>query len=488
MQNILSADFYLFGLILLGSFICSYSFLVAEKPIPNLIKFWAASALFAIAQYLISGFATQYATSSFNFGLKAFAFSNIFHITSVVFQTLFCYSLLTTFPRKKVAIVSLSLILFGAQFVAIHQLGYISLAAFEVALLMPAFQALQILFLVKYRKKDKSTQLNLLVVFTSVQLILACIRLAAVSWRAIGSDASELVINFDEIPLAYIVIATVNMFFNVLSYQAMVGYWAERAIHSKIQVGSENSRILQLLSERDQLINSLSRANKTAITGALSASLAHELNQPLGAIKLGIQLLKTLFDKSATSPMAEQVMQDIENENQRATDLIKTLRSIFVDGGIEKKQILLDDLIRSVGMLYKTKFLEDRIQIQYFLAASIPINGNSLELHQVIVNLMNNSIDAFESSKTLAPTLVIQTTQNDQYLYLSISDNGPGVPEAQVREMFELIKTSNKKEGMGLGLWLVKFIIERHGGTISYKRSQYGGAQFDITLPMISNG
>jgi C4-dicarboxylate-specific signal transduction histidine kinase len=309
-----------------------------------------------------------------------------------------------------------------------------------------------------------------------------------VSWRAIGSDASELVINFDEIPLAYIVITTVNMFFNVLSYLAMLGYWAERAIHSKIQVGSENSRILQLLSERDQLISSLSRANKTAITGALSASLAHELNQPLGAIKLGIQLLKTLFDKSATSPMAEQVMQDIENENQRATDLIKTLRSIFVDGGIEKKQILLDDLIRSVGMLYKTKFLEDRIQIQYSLAASIPINGNSLELHQVIVNLMNNSIDAFECSKTLAPQLVIQTTQNDQYLHLSISDNGPGVPEAQVSEMFELIKTSNKKEGMGLGLWLVKFIIERHGGTISYRRSQYGGAQFDISLPMMSSG
>ena len=488
MQNILSADFYLFGLILLGSVICSYSFLVAEKPIPNLIKFWAASALFAIAQYLISGYATQYSTSSFNFGLKAFAFSNIFHITSVVFQTLFCYSLLTTFPRKKVAIVSVSLILFGAQFLVIHQLGYISLAAFEVAFLIPAFQTLQILLLVKCQNKEKSTQLSLLLIFTSIELILACIRLAVVSWKVIFLDEAPAAMNFDEIPLAYIVISTVNMFFNVLSYLAMVGYWAERAIHSKIQVTGENSRILQLLLERDQLINSLSRANKTAITGALSVSLAHELNQPLGAIKLGIQLLKTLFDKSATSPMAVQVMQDIENENQRATDLIKTLRSIFVDGGIEKKQILLDDLIRSVGMLYKTKFLEDRIQIQYFLAASIPINVNSLELHQVIVNLMNNSIDAFESSKTLAPTLVIQTTQNDQYLYLSISDNGPGVPEAQVREMFELIKTSNKKEGMGLGLWLVKFIIERHGGTISYRRSQYGGAQFDIALPMMSSG
>ncbi|MBT8522460.1 HAMP domain-containing histidine kinase [Polynucleobacter paneuropaeus] len=488
MQNILSADFYLFGLILLGSVICSYSFLVAEKPIPNLIKFWAVSALFAIAQYLISGYATQYSTSSFNFGLKAFAFSNIFHITSVVFQTLFCYSLLTTFPRKKVAIVSVSLILFGAQFLVIHQLGYISLAAFEVAFLIPAFQTLQILLLVKCQNKEKSTQLRLLLIFTSIELILACIRLAVVSWRVIFLNDAPTVMNFDEIPLAYIVISTVNMFFNVLSYLAMLGYWAERAIHSKIQVGSENSRILQLLSERDQLINSLSRANKTAITGALSASLAHELNQPLGAIKLGIQLLKTLFDKSATSPMAEQVMQDIENENQRATDLIKTLRSIFVDGGIEKKQILLDDLLRSVGVLYKTKFLEDRIQIQYSLAASIPINGNSLELHQVIVNLMNNSIDAFESSKTLAPQLVIQTTQNDQYLQLSIADNGPGVPETQVSEMFELIKTSNKKEGMGLGLWLVKFIIERHGGTISYKRSQYGGAQFDIALPMMSSG
>ena len=95
MQNILSADFYLFGLILLGSVICSYSFLVAERPIPNLIKFWAASALFAIAQFLISGYATQNSTSGFNFGLKVFVFSNLFHIASVVFQTLFCYSLIS---------------------------------------------------------------------------------------------------------------------------------------------------------------------------------------------------------------------------------------------------------------------------------------------------------------------------------------------------------------------------------------------------------
>ncbi|ANI99931.1 hypothetical protein A8O14_07525 [Polynucleobacter wuianus] len=487
MQSILSADFYLFGLILLGSFVCSYSFLFTEKPVPNSIKFWVASALFAIAQFITSGYATQSSEIGFNFGLQAFAFSNSFYIISVVFQTLFCYSLLSNTPTKAVGVALVMTVLFSCQFFVTHYLGYISLAAFEVAFLVVILQFLQITFLRNSQRKNKSIPLNLLLIFTSVELIFACGRLAVVSWKLFASNADQLVVSFDDIPLSLILISTANMLFNVLSYQAMVGYWSERAVRAKVETSTENNNIRELLSERNKLIGSLSRVNKTAITGALSASIAHELNQPLGAIKLAIQLLKTLVDKNAVPPIAEKVMNDIENENQKASDLIKTLRAIFTDGGTEKKLVSLDNLIQSVLMLYKNKLQENHIQVDCSLSAPILINGNSVELHQVLINLINNSVDALVGIDNSERKLVIETSQNNQSLLFSISDNGPGVPARQIGTMFELIKDTKKSEGMGLGLWLVKFIVERHRGSISYRQSKFGGAQFDVVLPMSAN-
>lgn len=484
MQNLLAADFYLFGLILLGVVVCSYSFLVAEKPILDPIKFWGASIGFAIGQYLMSGFAVQSSPVGFQAGFNAFLVSNLFNVFSAVFQTLFCYGILQPIHKKRIRLIILGLIFFGTQFTLVNYFENTSLAAFEIGFLIPTLLTLQVVFLLRYQRSNKSSQINLLLIFTAIQLILASTKLAAISYRFFTNDQISEVIGFNEIPTELIAIATANMLFNALAYLAMVGFWSSRAFKAKELISKENNRIHQLLAERDRLINSLSRANKTAVTGALSATLAHELNQPLGAIKLNIQLLKNLLEESDPPPVAKQVMQDIENQNQRATDLIKTLRSIFIESKVESKKIVLDDLIQSIGNLYKSKFNELAIDVEYSLSASNPIDINSLELHQAIVNLINNAIDALESSaNSTKRQIIIETSQSKQITEISISDAGPGVPSAQEAQMFELIKPSAKPEGMGLGLWLVNFIVERHQGSIKYQRSKLGGAQFIITFP-----
>jgi signal transduction histidine kinase len=484
MQNILSADFYLFGFILLGVVVCSYSFLVAEKPIPDPIKFWLASIGFAIGQYLISGFAIQSSPVGFQAGLNAFLVSNLFSVFSGTFQTLFCYAILQPISKGGIKPVILGLIFFSTQLTLVNYFENTLLVAFEIGVLIPILLMLQIIFLFKYQRIDKSPQINLLLIFTAIQLILAGFKLLAISYRFFANDQTPEVIGFNEIPIVLIAIATTNMFFNVLAYLAMAGFWSSRAVKAKELISNENSRIHQLLAERDGLINSLSRANKTAVTGALSATLAHELNQPLGAIKLNIELLKNLLEESNPPLVAKRVMQDIENQNQRATDLIKTLRSIFIESKVESKKIVLDDLIQSIGNLYKSKFNELDIDVEYSLSASNPIDINSLELHQAIVNLINNAIDALESSASSTKRkIIIETSQSNRITEISISDTGPGVPIVQEAQMFELIKPSAKPEGMGLGLWLVNFIVERHHGSIKYQRSKFGGAQFIITLP-----
>ena len=312
MQNLLAADFYLFGLILLGVVVCSYSFLVAEKPILDPIKFWGASIGFAIGQYLMSGFAVQSSPVGFQAGFNAFLVSNLFNVFSAVFQTLFCYGILQPIHKKRIRLIILGLIFFGTQFTLVNYFENTSLAAFEIGFLIPTLLTLQVVFLLRYQRSNKSSQINLLLIFTAIQLILASTKLAAISYRFFTNDQISEVIGFNEIPTELIAIATANMLFNALAYLAMVGFWSSRAFKAKELISNENNRIHQLLAERDRLINSLSRANKTAVTGALSATLAHELNQPLGAIKLNIQLLKNLLEESDPPPVAKQVMQDIK--------------------------------------------------------------------------------------------------------------------------------------------------------------------------------
>jgi hypothetical protein len=112
---------------------------------------------------------------------------------------------------------------------------------------------------------------------------------------------------------------------------------------------------------------------------------------------------------------------------------------------------------------------------------SIPLNSN--EISQVIINLLNNSIEALSNSNQSNKEIQIHTRIFGNYVELKISDNGPGVPDHLKASIFELMKT-NKKQGMGLGLWLCKHIVERHQGRISYQQSPLGGAEFLIQLPI----
>jgi signal transduction histidine kinase len=104
------------------------------------------------------------------------------------------------------------------------------------------------------------------------------------------------------------------------------------------------------------------------------------------------------------------------------------------------------------------------------------------ELHQVLMNLIFNSLEALESLPAGQARLMIQSTQRGAQLEITVADNGPGVA-AEIKDMLFEILSSNKTSGMGLGLWLCKSIVERHGGTITYQSSALGGANFRILLP-----
>jgi C4-dicarboxylate-specific signal transduction histidine kinase len=285
--------------------------------------------------------------------------------------------------------------------------------------------------------------------------------------------------------------------FTILSYVAVIGYALKKITientqslreNQKITIENtqslrENQKITELLKEKERLIYSLMKVNKTAATGALSASIAHELNQPLAASALNIEFLSAKLEKGLlNSEMGKKVLGSLDADIQRATTIVTALRSIFNDDDLNIKEVELGNLIVKVLDIVKPELNSKDIQVQPRVDKDLLIKAIPIEIEQVILNLFNNAIDALANSEMQKRLITIDATKVGQSIHLSIADNGKGVPFEFKDQLFELLSTT-KQTGMGLGLWLCKHIITRYGGTIKYEDAIGSGAKFVITLP-----
>jgi len=248
----------------------------------------------------------------------------------------------------------------------------------------------------------------------------------------------------------------------------------------------ENEEIKQLLQERESLIKSLMRSNKTAATGALSASIAHELNQPLGASNLNIQFLKRKLEQGELSTETQkELFAALENDNNRASSIVRSLRSIFTDEKVAVECTNLTTLIESILVIARPELRAKQIQLELNLPAGLHAPVRQTEIQQVILNLVNNAVQSLEASDQMQKRISIEGTSNAHCIQIAVTDNGGGVsPEIQA-DLFTIL-SSAKKTGMGLGLWLCQHIINRHGGHIRYEDAPQGGARFCIELPQSS--
>jgi signal transduction histidine kinase len=271
---------------------------------------------------------------------------------------------------------------------------------------------------------------------------------------------------------------------NTLAYIAIGGYWSERIAIASAKSQTENEEIKELLVERENLISSLLKVNKTAATGALSASIAHELNQPLGASSLNIQFLqKKLAEGNLSVEQNQEILATLLSDNQRAANIIRSLRSIFSDAKIGLAQADVNSLIESVLQIAGPEIQAKNIQIIAKLNATMDINMNRGEIQQVILNLLTNAIQSLSESASTPKLLRVESIDVQGGVEISISDNGKGIPTEIQAHLFELLSDSNKRSGMGLGLWLCQHIISRHGGWIRYEDAPGGGARFTLFLP-----
>ena len=234
-----------------------------------------------------------------------------------------------------------------------------------------------------------------------------------------------------------------------------------------------------------QRMAELAHVNRFSTAGELTASIAHEINQPLGSILTNAETAEAIL-KSPNPDIAElnDIVNDILQDDRRASEVIRRMRSLLKKAPFELKNLDLNDLVRDTVEFLSSLAVGRKVELVSVITPdALPILGDRIQLQQVILNLVVNGIDAMRDTPSEERIISIRTSRVENFAELSVSDRGPGIPEDKLKEVFEPFFTS-KAEGMGMGLSIARTIVEAHHGRISAKNRDHGGAIFLIRLPL----
>ena len=178
-------------------------------------------------------------------------------------------------------------------------------------------------------------------------------------------------------------------------------------------------------------------------------------------------------------------MKDILQDDRRAGEVIRRMRSLLKKAPFELKNIDLNDLVRETVEFLSALAIARRFELLSLITLdALPILGDRIQLQQVILNLVVNGIDAMKDTPTENRIISIRTSRVENFAELSVSDHGLGISEDKLKAVFEPFYTS-KAEGMGMGLSIARTIVEAHNGLI-WAKNREGGASFQIRLPLVS--
>jgi C4-dicarboxylate-specific signal transduction histidine kinase len=218
----------------------------------------------------------------------------------------------------------------------------------------------------------------------------------------------------------------------------------------------------------------------------MTASLAHELNQPLSAIisnaNAGMQYIERGKDDRAT---LRDILYDVESDAHRAHDIIQNVRNTIKKGDPARRRIDLNELVTNVAHVVRADAVGYSCEVETSLAKDLPtIEGDPVQIQQVLVNLVSNALDAMRQTPTGRRKVEISTAGNGQgEVRLTVRDHGTGIPMEMRGRLFDQFFTT-KEHGLGMGLAIVRSIVEAHGGKIEAENVADGGACFYFTLPI----
>jgi signal transduction histidine kinase len=264
--------------------------------------------------------------------------------------------------------------------------------------------------------------------------------------------------------------------------------WSPRLIRRLELVGEIFGHALErrLAVEQNALLrDELSHMSRTAVMGELSASLTHQLNQPIGAILMNAEEIQRMLESA--EPDLESLraaVGDIIQDDLRATETIKGLRNFFRKSEAEKTQLYLREVVADVVRMVRSDSMLRNVSLAFEPPAErIRLAGDRIQLQQVILNLVLNAFDAVSENEDLREVSISMSANKDE-ARVAVRDSGNGIDPVAIEHIFEPFFTT-KPKGMGMGLAIARSIIKAHGGEISARRNPDRGSTFEIVLPAL---
>jgi C4-dicarboxylate-specific signal transduction histidine kinase len=249
-----------------------------------------------------------------------------------------------------------------------------------------------------------------------------------------------------------------------------------------MDISARKAAAEQARKSREQI----DRLTRISLLGEMTGSIAHELNQPLSAIANNANAAQRFLDQGKLDPATiREILEDISADARRAHDVIRHIRNTIKKGAAIRERINLNEVVSRVTHSIRPDARIYSCEIDTLLDPSSPeIEGDPVQIQQVLINLVSNAFDAMSDIPTKRRRVRIRTERTlDGTVAVSVRDHGIGIREEAREKVFDQFFTT-KKDGLGMGLAIVRSIIENHGGRITAENVQGGGARFRFSLPI----
>ncbi|RUM95767.1 histidine kinase [Pseudaminobacter arsenicus] len=234
-------------------------------------------------------------------------------------------------------------------------------------------------------------------------------------------------------------------------------------------------------------LSELAHVNRRATAGELSASIAHELNQPLGAVLANAETAELLL-RSSTPDIEEikEILADVRRNTERASEVIARLRRLLKKAQVEMQDVDLNHVVEEVLKFVSVQASASDVNLmQHLEPKPLKIRGDLIELQQVVLNLVMNGIEAIRDARQGSRRVTVGTARlNGATAQIAVSDSGSGIPSDRLGHVFDPFYTT-KVHGMGMGLSIARTIVEAHGGSIHVENQSGGGSIFRVRLPLV---
>jgi C4-dicarboxylate-specific signal transduction histidine kinase len=247
-----------------------------------------------------------------------------------------------------------------------------------------------------------------------------------------------------------------------------------RAAHGRPKRAEETLRELE---------TELAHVNRVSMMGELAASLAHEITQPIASARNNARAALNFLDRPSDLGDAREALACVVADVDRARDIIDRIREHMKKAPPRKERFELNQAIDEVMVLARSAIVRNGVSLQTrFANGLLPVQGDRVQLQQVVLNLILNAVEAMGSVQAGARELSIETEQDHTGVLVAVRDSGPGIDPTHLERVFQAFYTT-KSGGTGIGLSICRCIIDAHGGQLWADANEPRGAVFQFTLP-----